>query len=322
MRSRTVVPRSILAASAVLLTLGATTACGADAAGSSGGDGRRLAVVTAFYPLQFISERIGADVVTVSNLTRPGAEPHDLELNPQQMGEISRAGLVVYLKGFQPAVDAAVEQQATDRAFDAGAVESLLDAAAGAHGPADEAPADEQAPESTGGKDPHVWLDPTRLATIGDRLAERLGTVDPAHAADFTARAAALRSDLQALDAEYTRQLTTCGRREIVTSHTAFNYLALRYHLQQVGITGISPEAEPSAQRLGAVAAEAKAHGATTIFFETLVSPKVAETIAREVGAKTAVLDPLEGLTDPGGDYLSVMRTNLNTLVTALGCRP
>ena len=322
MRSRTVISRTLIAASAALLTLGTVTACGDDAAGSSGGD--RLAVVTAFYPLQYISERVGGDAVTVSNLTKPGAEPHDLELNPKQVGEMSDAGLVVYLKGFQPAVDDAVEQQAKDRNLDASAVEPLLDGDAGspertdehAGEPSGEPPAE----EPSSGKDPHVWLDPTRLATIGDKLAERLGAVDTAHAADYTTRAKALRTDLEALDAEFTKKLTTCERREIVTSHTAFNYLAVRYKLEQVGITGLSPEDEPSPQRLAEVTREAKEHAATTIFFETLVSPKIAETIAQEVGAKTAVLDPLEGLGSGGSDYLSVMRNNLAALVTALGC--
>jgi zinc transport system substrate-binding protein len=316
MLSRT--PRTLLAAAgaAVLLT---ATACGDDAAGSAPAAAGKLTVVTAFYPLQFISERIGGDATSVSNLTKPGAEPHDLELNPRQVGEISDAGLVVYLSGFQPAVDEAVKQQAGDRAFDAAAVAPLLDAAAGAHAHEGEAePA--EAEEEAGGKDPHVWLDPTRLAAIGDQLAARLGKADAARAADYTSRAAALRAELEKLDGEYTAKLATCQRREIVTSHSAFNYLAQRYKLEQVGITGLSPEAEPSPQRLAAVAEEAKEHGATTIFFETLVSPKIAETIAQEVGARTAVLDPLEGLTGGGGDYLSVMRTNLTALTAALGC--
>ncbi|HET9519215.1 MAG TPA: metal ABC transporter substrate-binding protein, partial [Actinoplanes sp.] len=230
----------------------------------------------------------------------------------------SDAGLVVYLHGFQPAVDEAVDQQAKDRAFDASAVEPLLDAATDEH--VDEHAGEDEHEDESGGKDPHVWLDPARLATIGDKLAARLGAADPAHAADYTARAASLRSDLQALDAAYTQQLATCERREFVTSHSAFNYLATRYKLEQVAIAGLSPEDEPSAQRLDAVRKEAREHGATTIFFETLVSPKIAETIAREVGAKTAVLDPLEGLADTTGDYISVMRTNLTALRTALGC--
>jgi zinc transport system substrate-binding protein len=141
----------------------------------------------------------------------------------------------------------------------------------------------------------------------------------PSASARSTRRA--LRGDLETLDREFTDGLATCQRREIVTSHAAFGYLAARYDLDQVGITGLSPEAEPTAQRLAEVAEEAREHHATTIFFETLVSPKVAETIAQEVGADTAVLDPIEGL-QPGstGDYLSVMRSNLAVLRPALGC--
>jgi zinc transport system substrate-binding protein len=294
---------------AALLALGVAAGCADDpAAGSPAG---RMDVVTAFYPLQFLSQRIGAGSVTVRDLTKPGAEPHDVELNPRQVGHISDAGLVVYLRGFQPAVDQAVAQEAKGRAFDASSVVPLL-----ALSGADEA----AEAETTGGKDPHVWLDPVRFGTIAVQLGARLGRADPAHAADYTARADALRTDLTTLDGEYATQLKTCARREIVTSHTAFTYLADRYHLDQIGITGLSPEAEPSPHRLAEVAGEARSTGATTIFFETLVSPKVAETVAREVGASTAVLDPLEGLTEPGADYFSVMRANLTTLTKALGC--
>ena len=318
-------PRRPLAA---LLTLAALAGC-TDRAGATGFTGGRLDVVTSFYPLQFLSERIGGGAVTVTTLTKPGAEPHDVELNPRQVSDVADAGLVVYLHGFQPAVDDAVALEAKDRAFDAASVVQLLPIDEGA----DHEPGEEQA-ETGDGMDPHVWLDPVRFATIGDRLAERLGQADPSHAADYTARAAAVHAELNALNTEYATKLRDCRRRELVTSHSAFNYLATRYGLTQVGITGISPEAEPSPRRLAAVAAEARATGATTIFFETLVSPKVAETIAREIGARTAVLDPLEGLAEPahggkpqnnpgdepGADYFSVMRENLAALTAALGC--
>jgi zinc transport system substrate-binding protein len=301
---------------AAVLALSLTAGCAARAA-ASGFTAGRLSVVTAFYPLRFLAERIGGDAVTVTDLTKPGAEPHDVELNPRQVGRIVDAGLVVYLKGFQPAVDQAVRQEARGRAFDAASAVSLLPLATSADRHTQ--PAAEH-PETADGMDPHVWLDPARFATIADRLATRLGQADPARAGDYAARAAALHTRLDALDAEYAARLRTCPRREIVTSHSAFNYLAARYGLAQVGITGISPEAEPSPRRLAAVAAEARRTGTTTIFFETLVSPRVADTLAREVGARTAVLDPLEGLTDPGADYFSVMRGNLAALGTALGC--
>lgn len=283
--------RTAVLVAAGLLLLGAV-ACGRN--GSASG---KVDVVTAFYPLQFIAERIGGDAVAVTNLAKPGAEPHDMELEPRQLAQIADAALVAYLKGFQPAVDEAVAQEAKDSAFDAASVEPLA------------------------GGDVHIWLDPSRLATVGDKLADRLAAVDPAHAPDYRTRAAAVRKDLENLDREYADGLRTCQRREIVTSHAAFGYLAARYQLRQIPITGLSPEEEPLPQRLAEVAAEARRYGATTIFFETLVSPKVAEAVAREVGATTAVLDPVEGL-EPGSteDYVAVMRANLATLQKALGC--
>ncbi|WP_173084193.1 metal ABC transporter substrate-binding protein [Phytohabitans rumicis] len=309
-------PRALVIGAATALAIGTLAACGNDS--SAGNASGKVDVVAAFYPLQFVAEKVGGDAVDVTNLAKPGAEPHDLELNPDQVAQITDAKVIVYLKGFQPAVDEAIEQQGGDRAFDVSSAVPLLDATAG-HEHEGEAATEE--PESTGGKDPHIWLDPTRLATIGDKVAERLGQADPDRAADYTARAATLRSELETLDKEYAEGLKTCQRREIVTSHSAFGYLAERYNLEQIGITGLTPEAEPSPQRLAEVAEEAKEHKATTIFFETLVSPKVADTIAQEVGAKTAVLDPIEGLqAGSTDDYFSVMRKNLATLQTALGC--
>jgi zinc transport system substrate-binding protein len=307
--------RAVALAASGLLAVAGTGACtGATAARR---DPNRVDVVAAFYPLQYVAQRVGGDAAHVVNLAKPGAEPHDLELNPGQVGQVSDAELIIYLKGFQPAVDEAVAQNGGHRVFDVAGVQPLADAAG--HNHAGEPEPGEQ--RAGGAKDPHVWLDPTRLATIADRFAERLGRADPARAADYAARARELRTDLETLDREYEQGLRTCQRRELVTSHTAFGYLADRYHLDQVGVSGLTPEDEPSPQRLAAVARDAHEHGATTIFFETLVTPKIAETIAREVGARTAVLDPIEGLR-PGSsaDYLSVMRSNLAALRTALGC--
>ncbi|WP_326552474.1 metal ABC transporter substrate-binding protein [Micromonospora sp. NBC_01813] len=325
--------RTVATTAGALLALGGTAACAEDGSDNTATTAETLGVVAAFYPLQYLAERIGGDAVSVTGLAPPGAEPHDLELNPQQVGQISDADLVVYLSGFQPAVDAAVEQEGGDRAFDVVTVEPLLDATGDdghGHGDEDEhAEGEDEHAEGEDGhegedehaKDPHLWLDPTRFATVGDELAERLGAADPDRAADYTARAAALRTELEALDTEYAERLATCERREIITSHAAFGYLTTRYELEQIGITGLSPEDEPAPQRLAEVIEEAQEHQATTIFFETLVSPSIAETIASEVGAETAVLDPIEGLQpDADGDYFSVMRSNLDNLTAALGC--
>jgi zinc transport system substrate-binding protein len=327
---------TVLAGLAAVAVTG-VAACTADSAAAPG----KVDVVAAFYPLQFVTEQVGGAHVAVTNLAKPGAEPHDLELSARQVGRVSDADVIVYLKGFQPAVDDAVEQVGGDRAFDVSTAVPLLAASESEHVHAGEAPdqhageapdqhASEEPDQHAGeepeqhdesGTDPHIWLDPVRLSAIGQQVADRLGAADPEHKADYAANAAGLRTRLAGLDQEYAQGLRNCQRRELVTSHAAFGYLADRYHLEQVGLTGVTPDTEPAPQRLAAVAQEARQHGATTIFFETLVSPKVADTIAREVGAKTAVLDPIEGL-QPGatGDYFSIMRANLSTIRTALDC--
>jgi zinc transport system substrate-binding protein len=297
--------------------------------------GTPLDVVVGFYPYQYVAERVGGDDVVVSNLTAPGAEPHDLELSPQQVAALGAADLVLYSAGFQPAVDEAVAQQAPDSSFDVlDAVEVreyeerevLLGEDAeqdDGHGHdddhAEEAEHGEEGHDDHTGEDPHVWLDPTRLATIADAVAERLAEVDPDRADGFAERAAELTAELTALDDELRTGLSSCARPEMVTSHDAFGYLADRYGLDQVAISGLSPEDEPSPRRLAEVARFAQERGVTTIFFEELVSPRVAESLAREVGAETQVLSPLEGPPEDG-DYLDGMRANLQTLRTALDC--
>ncbi|MET7421437.1 metal ABC transporter substrate-binding protein [Dactylosporangium sp. NPDC005555] len=273
-----------------------TTACGGDGQTPQRQADGRLKVVAAFYPLQYLSERLGAEQSSVTNLTQAGAEPHDLELKPSQLARITDAALVVYLSGFQPSVDEAVRLQAKDKAFDVAGVQALEH-----------------------GNDPHVWLDPVRFAAIAGKLAERLATVDPVNADAIRLRAGQLQDELKRLDEEYAAGLQTCARREFVTSHAAFGYLAERYKLTQVPISGLDPEEEPSPQRVSEVAALAKEKGVTTIFFEALVSPKLSETVAKEIGVKTAVLDPIEGV-EEGSDYVSVMVRNLAALREALGC--
>ena len=268
-------------------------------------------VTAAFYPYAFLVERVGGDAVDLTTLTRPGAEPHDLELTPQQVGALGESDLVVYAQGFQPALDEAVEQQAAEQAFDVNAVTEL----AQGYVPLEDG---ELEPEEEG-TDPHVWLDPTRYAAIAKALAERLGELDPEGAAGYTARAEQLGAELTALDEELRAGLATCARREIVTSHNAFGDLAARYDLEQIAVTGLTPEEEPTPRRLADVALLAEQRGVTTVFFEELVSPRTAESLAREVGAKAVVLSPLEGPPEQG-DYLSAMRANLETLRTALGC--
>jgi zinc transport system substrate-binding protein len=256
-------------------------------------------VVASFYPLEYAAQEVGGPDLKVTNLTPPGAEPHDVELTARDVSRIRNADVVLYLgAGFQPAVaDAAKEAKGT--------TVDLLDGI-----PLNEAQDEETA------ADPHVWLDPVLYARVVRRVARALG--EPG-------RADALVRRLEVLDREYRQGLANCQRREIVTSHAAFGYLAARYGLEQVPIAGVSPEAEPTPRKLEEAAERVRTSGATTVFFETLVSPRLAKTVARETGATTAVLDPIEGLTKDevarGDDYFTVMRRNLAAVQTALGCR-
>ncbi|MFB9879880.1 metal ABC transporter substrate-binding protein [Planobispora siamensis] len=302
----------LLAGVAVLAATAACSAGAADSAAAGGASG----VTASMYPLQWLTERVGGSDVAVTGLTKPGVEPHDVELSPQSVAELEQTSLVVYIKGVQPAVDEAVEQHAADRGFDAATVVPTIAAAHEEEGHEEEGHEEEHGHEVS--YDPHLWLDPSRFATVATRLGERLAAADPAHAQGYKDRAAKVAAELNALDGELAEGLTGCDSQTLVTSHQAFGYLADRYKLHQVGIS-VDPDSEPSPARLAEVAEVAKREKVTTIFTETLVSPKVAEVLAQEVGAKTAVLDPIESR-PATGDYLSAMRQNLTTLRAALSC--
>jgi zinc transport system substrate-binding protein len=298
------------------------------ATGSGGpAPGARLEAVASFYPLAVAAERVGGDAVVVENLTPAGAEPHDLELAPRQVDTLLDADVVVLMgEAFQPAI----EEVAARRSGPTVEVLTVLgvsgDEAQGEHAGEDEH-AGEEEQDGHGHEtptDPHVWLDPTLMAQIVEQLAAVLGQVAPDEASSFDANARAFVEELRALDARYEETLSDCERDTIVVQHEAFGWLAARYGLQQEGIAGLSPEAEPSPQRLAELSELVEQRGITTVFTERRVSARVAETLAREAGVDVAVLDPLEGLTEEqqaqGADYLSVMEENLRALGTALRC--
>jgi zinc transport system substrate-binding protein len=303
------------AAGLLLAACGSSTGSASTPAASGSPAADPVSVVAAFYPLEWAAQQVGGDLVEVTSLTAPGAEPHDLELTPQQVASVADADLVLYISEFQPAVDDAVAQNA-GKAVDVAADLDHLAAEEHAHEGEEHAHEGEEA-----SYDPHVWLDPTNMAAIVTLTADRLSAADPANKAAFEANAAATVAELEALDAEWKAGTATCESRDLVVSHEAFGYLAARYGFEQVGISGLSPDAEPSPARIAEVADFVKANNVTTIYFETLVDPKVAETVAAETGATTAVLDPLEGLAEGSSeDYLSVMRSNLETVKAGQGC--
>lgn len=298
--------KPFLPVAAVALAASVAGGCSATDQALATDDGR-MPVTAAFYPLQFAAERVGGEHVQVTTLTKPGTEPHDLELTPKAVAELAGADAVVYLAGFQPAVDEAVRSQAGDAAVDVTDAADLSLPAAEGEGDL---------------PDPHFWLDPVRLTSVATFLGEAFAERDPEHAGDYRSNAAALAADLRTLDEEFSAGLARCESRELVTGHTAFGYLADRYDLGQEGIAGISPDVEPDAATLRQLTEHVREEGVTTVYAETLVAPALAETIARETGARVAVLDPLEGITDSsaGEDYLEVMRANLETLREGQGC--
>jgi zinc transport system substrate-binding protein len=305
-------PAVLLAALLLLAACAPGTAAGSD---TGAGTDDRLAVAASFYPLQFVAQRVGGEHVRVRSLTKPGVEPHDLELTPRDVAALSRSDAVLFLKGFQPAVDQAVAADGPPL---------VVDAAPTARLDLHYTPLEDGLPQrrAAGSTDPHFWLDPTRLAAVAATFAAELQRTDPGHAAAYRANLAALTRDLGALDRQLRTGLSRCAGTELVTSHTAFGYLAARYGMHQVGIVGLSPDAEPDPGQLARADAFVREHHVRTIYYETLVSPAVARTVAAETGARVSVLDPLEGLDDSsaGSDYLEVMRSNLEALRQGQPC--
>ena len=291
----------MLAASAALtlVAAGCSSSHTSSPAASAGSGG--LTIDAAFYPLQFVAERVAGEYGTVTTLTAPGIEPHDLELSPATVRSMGNADVVLYVGGLQPAVEDAIKATGTP-SFDAADAIPLV-------------------ARQTGDLsfDPHFWLDPALVADYALAVGDEFAHLDPAHADAYMNNAATLSEQLDALDGDFKTGLATCKRHDIITTHEAFGYLADAYGLHQDGLAGIDPEAEPSPARLREIKDIIAKTGATTIFTETLVSSRVAKSLATDAGVATEVLDPIESVAD-GTDYLSVMNRNLTALRSALDC--
>ncbi|CAN5583446.1 zinc ABC transporter substrate-binding protein [soil metagenome] len=279
-------------------------------------------VAAAFYPLQFVADRVAGGHASVSDLTTPGKEPHDLEPTVRETALIARADLVIHEAGLQPSIDEAVAQNAGGQVIDAAAVVGLQPFAdAGDHSD-EEIHTTDDGHDHEGDLDPHFWLDPLKMADLGDAVAVSLADIDPENADDYRANAASLRSDLEAVDHSYTAGLADCARTTIVVSHDAFGYLG-RYGLEIAPIAGLSPDAEPTPRDLADLQTLITADGITTVFGERLAPRSLTDTLAADMGVGTAVLDPIEGLSSEteSEDYLSLMGENLDALEEANACQ-
>jgi zinc transport system substrate-binding protein len=269
----------------------------------------RPTVVAGFYPLYFVADRIAGRYNHVVELTPPGVEPHEYELTVRQVAQVDLARVGIYEQGLAPSVDQAMENDSPDHRLDITSVVPLSSASGSVEATSQQ-------------KDPHFWLDPTLLARVAQAFADTMAEADPAHASYYRAQGQRLVGDLQALDREYAAGLASCRTRTVVVSHDAFEYLGRRYHLDVVPIAGIEPDAEPSISRLHDLSSLVRERGVSTIFFETLASPDLAQSLASDAGLGTAVLDPIEGLSsaDPNATYLTLMRQNLTALTKANEC--
>jgi len=321
MRSRRLaVPVALIATVALPLS-----AC-SDTGAGSGGDGPIPEVYAALYPLEFVAAEVGGDHVSVSPITPAGTDPHDLELSTNTVARLD-GSMVVYLSDFQAALDDALDVASPDVTLDVAEPARVTSwGLEAAHGEDEPAHSEDEAThegghdhEHSGATDPHFWLDPLRLADVANAVADEYAELDPDNADDYATNAEHLRSELEDLDADLAAGLENCRTHTIVAAHEAYGYLADRYGLEQVGISGLDPESEPSPARLAEIREVVEREGVTTIFAEQLVNPAVAESFASDLGIDVEMLNPLE--TEPdSGDYLEAMRQNLETLSTALQC--
>lgn len=337
-------------AAAMLILAG----CGNNNTSSSSNAGSKLQVVTTFYPMYEFTKQVAGEHADVVMLIPGGVEPHDWEPSAKDMAAIKDADIFVYNGIVEEWVESALSSAVNDKRIDVEASHSidLMEGEAHSHGTAEDEEdhdhdhdaaaegeehahedgtvhAEEEEEEGHSHEeehehtlDPHVWLSPVLAQEEVKAIQAALVKADPEHEADYNANAEAYIAKLKELDAAYTAGLKGAKRTEFVTQHTAFGYLAQQYGLTQVPISGLSPDQEPSPEQMAKVIELAKEHDIRTIFFETLVDPKIAQTIADEIGAQTAVLNPLEGLTpeevDNGLDYIAVMNNNLAALTKAL----
>jgi zinc transport system substrate-binding protein len=271
-----------------------------------------LHVSATIYPLKFLAEEIGKEHVTVDLLTPAGMEPHDFEPTPSDVASIRESAVFFRNGGIDSWADHLTSQGVSVRIADLPPIDPLSTGSTNEDG--------KNTPF-----DPHFWLDPVRMQTEAAIVRDILMQADPKNADLYRSNELKLSGLLSELHQSFQEGLAACHKKDIVVSHNAFRYLAQRYGFTTIAIAGLSPEEEPSAKRLAEITKIIESKQLKYIFFESLVDPKLSDTIARETGAKTSVLYTIEGLSSQeqqkGETYISLMRKNLQHLRTAMECQ-
>lgn len=272
---------------------------------------KKIQVIASFYPMYYFATQIAGDKADITNITPSGAEPHDYEPTAQEIVRIEQSNLLILNGGNLEAWGNKIKEELTSSTIVVLAGENLV--------------SKQLVEDGQTIQDPHVWLSPPLAKQQVENINEGFIKVDPSNTPYYETKAKLLEDKLDALDTEYAKGLAFCTRTDFVTSHAAFGYLADRYHLNQIAIAGVSPEQEPSTQKLTDITNFVKTKGIKYIFFESLVSPKLSETIANETGAQTMILDPIEGISEDdiraGKNYFTQMEMNLKNLELALQCK-
>lgn len=275
-------------------------------------------IITSFYPLYEIADKVGGNHVDVHNMVPAGSEPHDYEPTPSDIINLNQARLVIYNgAGMEPWADRIIPDLQKN-GIPTLNISELFQNEMIKNNPLAE---DE---EKNSPYNAHFWLDPVHYENEVKAIAEKLSQLNPEYRMDYQKNAQGFIEQIQELNRAYQNGLQNCKLKNFVTNHAAFAYLAQRYDLEMIPISGVSPDSEPSPQTMARIAQIMKAKNIHTILTESLVSPKIADTLAQETGAKTLILNPLEGLTDKeineGKSYIQVMKDNLQNLRSALEC--
>lgn len=271
--------------------------------------------MASFYTMYDFAKKIGKDKIEVTNMVPAGTEPHDWEPSTKDLIELEKSDVFIYNgAGMEQWVDDVLESLDTEELTSVEASKGIkLLKGTDAH---------EHDHEHESENDPHVWLDPQNAKYEMNQIKKALIKADPDNKDYYEANYKKEASRCDELDQQYKKELAQVSKRELVVAHEAFGYLCKAYDLEQMGIEGLSADDEPDPKQMSEVIEFAKKHKVKTIFFEELVSPKVAKTIAKETGASAKMLNPLEGLSNKkikaGQDYFSVMKQNLSAIKEAL----
>ncbi|WP_058486309.1 metal ABC transporter substrate-binding protein [Defluviitalea phaphyphila] len=283
-----------------------------------------ISVYTSIYPLYDFAQKIGQDKVEVNLIVPPGAEPHDWEPSAKLIGKIENSDILIYNgAGMEFWIEKIIGSINNSNLTIVNSSENVELLKLNKDNLDHEDTLEDEDEHNHGEYDPHIWLDPLNAIIQSENIKNALIKVDSQNKDFYETNFNELKNKLLALDEKYRSTLSKLPKKEIVVSHAAFGYMANRYGLKQIYISGLSPQAEPTPSQMAEIANIIKEHDIKYIFFETLSNPKLAEVIAEETGAKPLVLNPLGSLTqeelDNNKDYFSIMEENLDSLQQALG---